>query len=207
MAIETLLTIRALFRLPYRQTEGFGRALAKLMNASVAIPHHTSLVKRAAKLKVSFAIDPAKEPIDVVVDSTGLKVFGDGEGCRKKHGVDKRRTYRKVHLADDPESHAIVAQLMTESGAHDCDAVEPLLGQVDQEVTTFYGDGGYDQWKVRDHLQEERIHQIIPPRKGSKIKQHGNSSSDPLERDECERQIRRDGKQAWKESTGYHAAA
>ncbi|TWT40109.1 IS5 family transposase [Botrimarina hoheduenensis] len=204
VAIETLLTIRELFRLPYRQTEGFGRALAKLLDAGVAIPHHTSLVKRAAKLKVSIAIDPAKGPIEVVVDSTGLKVFGDGEWRRKKHGVDKRRTYRKVHLAVDPENHAIVAQLLTDSSVHDGNAVKPLLEQVEQEVETFYGDGAYDQWKVREHLEEERIHQIIPPRKGAVIKQHGNSNADPIERDECVRQIRRDGKKSWKESIGYH---
>ena len=87
---------------------------------------------------------------------------------------------------------------------HDGDAVEPLLEQVAGEVTTFYGNGAYDQWKVRDRLEAERVHQIIPPRKGAKIKQHGNSSADPIERDECVRQIRRDGKAAWKESSGFH---
>ena len=204
LAIETLLTIRELFRLPYRQTEGFGRALAKLMNAGVAIPHHTSLVKRAAKLEISIAIDPAKGPIDVVVDSTGLKVYGEGEWKVRQHGAGKRRDWRKVHLAVDPDSHAIVAQMLTGSSVHDGDAVAPLLEQVEQEVTTFYGDGAYDQWKVREHLHEKGVHQIIPPRKNAKIKQHGNSSEDRLERDECVRQIRRDGKAAWKESIGYH---
>ena len=204
LAIETLLTLRELFRLPYRQTEGFGRALAKLMNARVAIPHHTSLVKRAAKMNVSIKIEGAKGPIDVVVDSTGLKVYGDGEWRRKKHGVDKRRDWRKVHLAVDPDSHAIVARLLTESNVHDGEAVKPLLEQVEQEVETFYGDGAYDQWKVREHLAENDIHQIIPPRRGSKIKQHRNSANDPLERDECVRQIRRDGREAWKAGIGYH---
>ncbi len=140
----------------------------------------------------------------MVVDSTGLKVFGDGEWSRKKHGVGKRRAYRKVHLAVDPESHAIVAQLMTEGVAHDAPQVKPLLEQVEQEITAFYGDGAYDTWAVREHLEEERIHQIIPPRKNAKIKQHGNSSADPIERDECVRQIRSGGKKAWKESIGYH---
>ena len=79
-----------------------------------------------------------------------------------------------------------------------------LLEQIEQEVNAFYGDGAYDQWKVRDHLQSEKIDQVIPPRKNAKIKQHGNSSEEPLERDECLRQIRRDGREAWKESIGYH---
>jgi hypothetical protein len=204
LAIETLLTIRELFGLPYRQTEGFGRALAKLMNAVVAIPHHTSLVKRAAKLSVSIHVDPSKGPIDVVVDSTGLKVYGEGEWKVRQHGAHKRREWRKVHLAVDPDSHAIVAQLLSDSNVHDGAAVKPLLDQVEQEVEAFYGDGAYDQWKVRDYLQEEKIDQVIPPRKNAVIQQHGNSNAEPLERDECLRQIRRDGREAWKESIGYH---
>jgi hypothetical protein len=179
--------IRELFCVPYRQTEGFGRALAKLMNAGVAIPHHTSLVKRAAKLSVSIHIDPSKGPIDVVVDSTGLKVYGEGEWKVRQHGADKRREWRKVHLAVDPDSHAIVAQMLTDSSVHDGDAVKPLLEQVEQDVNTFYGDGAYDQWKVRDHLQSEKIDQVIPPRRNAPFdhpngQQHGNSSEDPLER-------------------------
>lgn len=204
LAIETLLTLRELFRLPYRQTEGLGRALAKLMGVEVAIPHHTSLVKRAAKLDIDTQLANVKGPIDVVVDSTGLKVFGEGEWKVRQHGVGNRRDWRKVHFAVDPDSHAILAELMTDSRTHDAVAAKPLLERVDQEIETFYGDGAYDTWDVREHLKEASIHQIIPPRKGAVIAQHGNSSSDPLERDECLRQIRRDGKQAWKESIGYH---
>jgi len=77
-AIECLLTLRELFRLPYRQTEGLGRALVTLLDADVAIPDFTSLAKRAAKLGVSLEVSPTSGPIDVVVDSTGLKVFGAG---------------------------------------------------------------------------------------------------------------------------------
>lgn len=210
VAIETLLLIRELFRLPYRQTEGFGKALVKLMNADVAIPDYSSLAKRAAKLNVAIKIDAAAVngaatgPVDVVVDSTGLKVYGEGEWKVKKHGADGRRTWRKLHLAVDPDSHEIVAHTLTENHVHDADQVEELLEQVEREVENFYGDGAYDQWKVYQSLDEREIGSIIPPRKNAKIKQHGNSSEDPLPRDECLRQIRRDGRQAWKESIGYH---
>lgn len=204
VAIETLLTIRELFRLPYRQTEGLGRALAKLMGASITIPHHTSLQKRAAKLRVVIALSAIKGPIDVVVDSTGLKVFGEGEWKVRQHGAGKRRTWRKLHLAVDPTTHQIVAEALTENHQHDADQVEPLLAQVDAEVQAFYGDGAYDQWKVYDALKKNSIWSIIPPRKNAKIKQHGNSAEEPLERDECIRQIRREGRNAWKESIGYH---
>jgi hypothetical protein len=204
LAVETLLTIRELFRLPYRQTEGLGRALAKLMDAQIVIPHHTSLQKRAAKLGVTLAVAPAQGPIDVVVDSTGLKVYGEGEWKVRQHGVGKRRTWRKLHLAVNPATHEIVAEVLTENSQHDADQVEPLLDQVEAEIETFYGDGAYDQWKVYDALKQRSVWSIIPPRKNAKIKQHGNASADPLERDECLRQIRRDGRKAWKESIGYH---
>ncbi len=82
--------------------------------------------------------------------------------------------------------------------------VEPLVKQIQPEVEGFYGDGAYDQQKVYQTLSEQEIWTIIPPRKNAKIQQHRNSSSDPLDRDECLRQIRREGKRAWKESIGYH---
>jgi len=205
LAIESLLMLRELFRLPYRQTEGLARALIKLMDAEVPIPDYTSLQKRAAKMNVVFQVaqTPAG-PIHVVVDSTGLKVYGEGEWKVRKHGVGKRRTWRKLHLAVNPDTHEIVAQTLTENDEHDADQVDQLLDQVEAEVETFYGDGAYDQWKVYQSLKRRGVCSIIPPRKNAKIKQHGNAAADPLERDECIRQIRRDGRKAWKESIGYH---
>jgi hypothetical protein len=185
VAVETLLTLRELFRLPYRQTEGFGRALAKLMEADVAIPDFTSLAKRAGKLGVSLDVPTAKGPIDVVVDSTGLKVFGEGEWKVRQHGVGKRRTWRKLHLTVDPATREIVAERLTENSGHDADQVEPLLNQVDRPVKTFYGDGAYDKWKVYDHLAQRRIAPVIPPQHNAKIKQHGNAAAEPLPRDEA----------------------
>jgi len=204
LAIESLLMLRELFRLPYRQTEGLGRALVKLMDVDVAIPHHTSLQKRAGKLNVAIDVTKASGPLDVVVDSTGLKVYGEGEWKVRQHGVGKRRTWRKLHLAVDPATHTIVAQTLTENHQHDAGQVESLLDQVSLDVETFYGDGAYDQRKVYDLLAARSIDVIIPPRKNAKIWQHGNTSADPLPRDECVRQIRRDGRKAWKESIGYH---
>lgn len=201
LAIETLLTLRELFRLPYRQTEGLGRALAKLMGVDVAIPHHTSLVKRAAKLNVAVALVNISGPVDVVVDSTGLKVYGEGEWKVRQHGVDKRRDWRKVHLAVDPDSHAILAQLVTDSRTHDATAALPLLGQIDAELQTFFGDGAYDQQKVYDVLERREACAVIPPRKDAKQSHRSNCSWD---RNEAIRQIDRYGRQAWKKRSGYH---
>lgn len=204
VAVETLLTLRELFRLPYRQTEGLGRALAQLMEAAITIPDFTSLAKRAAKLGVSLDVRKTKEPIDVVVDSTGLKVFGEGEWKVRQHGVDKRRTWRKLHLTVDPATQEIVAELLTENSGHDADQVQPLLNQVARSVKTFYGDGAYDKWKVYDHLAAGEITPIIPPQHNAKIKRHGNAAIEPLPRDEAIRGIRRQGRAGWKREVGYH---
>ncbi len=203
-AIESLLVLRELFRLPYRQTEGLARSLVKLMQADVTIPDYTSLAKRAGKLRVSLDVDRHSGPIDVVVDSTGLKVFGEGEWKMRTHGKSKRRTWRKLHLAVNPETQEIVAEVLTENSGADADQVDELLDQTSAPVRRFYGDGAYDKWKVYGTLAREQIDPIIPPQRNAKIKKHGNAAFDPLPRDEAIRAIRRRGRKAWKENIGYH---
>lgn len=204
LAVTCLLALRELFRLPYRQTEGLGRSLVKLMQVDVAIPDFSSLAKRAAKLSVSLSVTARKGPIDVVVDSTGLKVFGEGEWKMRKHGKAKRRTWRKLHLTVNPATQEIEAEVLTENSGHDADQVDGLLDQVNGPVDAFYGDGAYDQWKVYDSLSERKIQPIVPPRRNAKIKQHGNSRQPPLVRDVAIRSIRRVGRKQWKQEIGYH---
>jgi hypothetical protein len=203
-AIECLLTLRELFRLPYRQTEGLARSLAQLMQVEISIPDYTSLAKRAAALGISLDASKHAGPIDVVVDSTGLKVFGEGEWKMRTHGKSKRRTWRKLHLAVNPQTQEIEAEVLTENSGHDADQVDALLDQIAGPMKTFYGDGAYDPWKVRETLAEQRIQQIIPPRRNAKIKRHGNASGSPLPRDQAIRDIRRMGRKRWKETIGYH---
>jgi hypothetical protein len=203
-AIECLLVLRELFRLPYRQTEGLGRSLIQLMQVEVPIPDYTSLAKRAAKLEISLDVANHRGSVNVVVDSTGLKVFGEGEWKTRKHGVSKRRTWRKLHLAVNSETQEIEAEVLTENSGHDADQVDGLLKQIKSPVGSFRGDGAYDQWKVYGRLAGQGIEAVIPPRKNAKIKQNGNSSQPPLIRDEAIRGIRRVGRRQWKKDVGYH---
>jgi hypothetical protein len=118
LAIETLLTMRELFRLPYRGTEGFGRWVFRVMQLELAIPGYTALCKRAKKLDIDISIRKTRGKIDIIVDSTGLKVFGEGEcsvshpgfeplGVSKKHGWAKHRTWQKLHLAIDADTQVL----------------------------------------------------------------------------------------------------
>jgi len=204
LAIETLLTMRQLFRLPYRNTEGFGRWVFQVMKLDLAIPDYTSLCKRAKKLDIAVSIRKKRGKIDIVVDSTGLKVFGEGEWKVKKHGWAKHRTWRKLHLAVDPQTQEIVADDLTDNATDDATETPVLLDKVSNKVDKFYGDGAYDKWKVYDTLETRDIVPIIPPRKDAKIKRHGNSKLPPLPRDEAIRGIRKYGRKGWKQRIGYH---
>jgi hypothetical protein len=203
-AVECMLVLRELFQLPYRQTEGLGKSLVELMQIELDIPDYTSLAKRAAKMGVSLDIAKHTGSIDVVVDSTGLKVFGEGEWKMRKHGKSKRRTWRKLHLAVNPDTHEIEAETLTENSCDDASQVDELLDQVAGKIDGFYGDGAYDKWKVYETLKNRRIKAIVPPQRNARIKRHGNSGGRPLSRDVAIRAIRHGGRRRWKESVGYH---
>jgi hypothetical protein len=201
-AIECLLTLRELFRLPYRQTEGLGRALVQLLEADVAIPDFTSLAKRAGKLKIALEVAPTSGPIDVVVDSTGLKVYGAGEWRRQAHQTPKRRTWRKLHLSINAATQEIVAETLTSRSGDDAHQVPSLLAQIEPPVTKLYADGAYDAWTLYDALTG--IEPVIPPQRGAVIRRHGNCVGPRLPRDEAIRGMRRLGRKGWKRASGYY---
>lgn len=203
-SIEVLLILRELFQLPYRQTEGLGRSLLQLMQVDVPIPDFTSLAKRAAKLNIDLSVTRRRGAIDIVVDSTGLKVFGDGEWKVRKYGAGKHRTWRKLHLAINPQTQEIVAETLTENSRIDASQVPDLLEQIETSVESFRGDGAYDKWLVYNALAERDITPIIPPQKNAKIKRHGNAVGPTLPRDAAIRAIRKAGRSEWKRQVNYH---
>ena len=176
-AIECLLLLRELFRLPYRQTEGLGRALMKLMDVDVAIPNFTSLAKRAAKLNICLDVADTTGPIGIVIDSTGLKVVGAGEWRSAAYQTPKRKTWRKLHLSIDAETQEIVAETLTSKRADDAHQAPFLLEQIEQPVNKLYGDGAYDKWKLYDALAEAGVAPVIPPRRGASRRSTGHRAS------------------------------
>lgn len=220
LAIETALTIREVYHLTFRATEGFVSSLLAMMGASVTCPDYTTLSYRGKTLKVSLSRTAREalsrgEPIHIAVDSTGVKVYGEGEWKVRKHGWSKHRTWRKVHLGvstSGPSKHLIPMSEMTGNGSGDGDSqVFPeLLNQAkcelpDTPIGNAYGDGAYDAKDCYDALAAIGATSIIPPRKGAKIWRHGNSKQERLPRDQALRRIRQVGKNKWKEEVGYHA--
>lgn len=204
-AIEIMLTIKEVFHLTNRGVEGFVRSLFGLMKISLPVPDHSTLSKRGKTLQVKLP-KKASGGLNLVLDSTGLKIYGEGEWKVRKHGYSKRRTWRKLHLGADPESGEIQAVLLTENNVSDDAVVKDLLEQIEQTLLACAADGAYDKRKVYDaingHSPEVEI--LIPPRKDARIWQHGNSKAEPLKRDENLRYIRKHGRQQWKDDSGYH---
>jgi Transposase DDE domain len=148
----------------------------------------------------------ARGPLHLVMDSTGLKIYGEGEWKVRTHGTSKRRTWRKLHLGVDPASGEIQAAALTENSIRADAMAAALLQQVVQPILAFAGDGSYDTRKVYNarnaHAPAAKV--IIPPRKNARIWQHGNTHAERLKRDENLRALRQRGRKAWKEASGYH---
>ena len=205
LAVEAMLSLKEVFHLPNRATEGLGRSIFELLGVDLEVPDHTTLSRRGKTVQVRLP-KKARGPLHMVLDSTGLKVYGDGEWKVRQHGYSKRRTWRKVHLGLDADSGEIQAALLTEAGVHDAEAAPALLEQVAQALASVSADGAYDRTNVyaalTAHSPEVQIN--IPPRRDAKIQQHGNSHLPPLARDENLRQIRQQGRAHWKCESGYH---
>jgi hypothetical protein len=204
-AIECLLMLRAVYQLPYRQAEGFGQAVIDLLGADVIVPDYTTLCKRSPELTVSLSASQTNEAKHIVVDSTGLKIYGEGEWKVRQHGYSKRRTWRKLHLSVDEATHEIQALALTEVSTDDAEAGKQLVENTPGEIEQVSGDGSYDKGKFYDACTVRQVKCIaIPPRRDAKIWQHGNSKKAPLPRDQNLRRIRQVGRNRWKQEAGYH---
>mgnify|MGYP000977552136 CR=1 FL=1 len=204
-AILVMLTVKEVFHLTNRGVEGFVRSLFQMMKINLPVPDHSTLSKRGKDLKVKLP-KKSNQSINIVMDSTGLKIYGEGEWKVRMHGVSKRRTWRKLHVGANPEDGEIQAVLLTGNNVSDDQAVKELLGQIEQPIIDFAADGAYDKRKVYGSLNTHSpgVNILIPPRKNARIWKHGNTKSERLKRDENLRSIRKDGRKEWKKNSGYH---
>ncbi|HKQ04112.1 MAG TPA: IS5 family transposase [Blastocatellia bacterium] len=139
----------------------------------------------------------------MVVDSTGVKVFGEGEWKVRQHGYTKRRTWRKLHLGADAATGEIVAAVVTTNNVADSQVLEDLLEQVGGELAQVSGDGSYDKRNCYEAIRQRKAKAAIRPRRNAKIWQHGNRQAERLIRDENLRRIRQVGPKQWKQEVGY----
>jgi len=203
-AIRTALTLGQVFRLTLRQTEGFLASIIKSMGLALPNPDYSTLSFRSRTLLVDTSLPVGDKPLHIVVDSTGVKVYGEGEWKVRQHGYSKRRTWLKLHLGVDESTNEVKAVILTDNSSSDGEVLPELLNQIPDKIEQVSGDGGYDKKNCYQYLQERAIKTVIPPRKDAKIWQHGNRKDPPHPRDENLRKIRHVGRKKWKEDTNYH---
>jgi hypothetical protein len=169
LAIETALTLRAVFRLALRQSEGLIGSIMRMLSIDLPVPDHTTLSRRACGLSVQSLRRMGTSDLHLIVDSTGLKLRGAGEWLFEKHGTAKRRSWRKLHIGIDADSGEIVAFDLTDKDVDDASHVAPLLDQLAGAPASFMGDGAYDRACVLDGVlaRNPNAKFIAPPCKGA----------------------------------------
>lgn len=181
IVIQCALTLREVFKLTLRATQGFLLSLIQLLKIDVQVPRH------------------------LVVDSTGLKVYGEGEWKVRKHGVGKRRTWRKLHVMVDVQTQEVVAAELTANFVGDPEVLPDLLGQVDDQdnITTVAGDGAYDTVTCHQAIRNKGARALIPPREGA-VEWPDDKEGAIHPRTAIIRRCAEVGEAEWKRQSGYH---
>jgi IS5 family transposase len=203
-AILCMATLEEVYGLPLRATQGLTRSIIKLLGVKLSVPCYTTLCRRRRSLEVVLPRRKKSEPLHLVVDSTGIKVYGEGQWKVRQHGYTKRRTWRKLHIGVDEATHEFVAAVVSTNDFKDSQLLEDLLEQIADEIQQVSADGAYDSRNCYDLIRERAARAAIPPRDGAKIWQHGNTKAERHIRDENLRAIRKKGRREWKRESGYH---
>jgi IS5 family transposase len=204
LAIETMATVQAIYGLAGRQTQGFLQSVFELLKLDLTAPDHSTLCRRRRQLTITLPVKDWSTSRHLVVDSTGVKVYGEGEWKVRQHGVGKRRTWRKLHFCTDEATLEIISVVASTNDLSDAEVFPDLLQEVPGEFEQVSADGGYDQRKCYDTLNRHGAKAAIPPRKGAKIWRRANNQAERHVRDENLRRIRKVGRKQWKRESGYH---
>ena len=192
--INLILTLRHLFKLALRQVIGFVESLFVLLGKILPVPEFSRLSKRAAQSLSSLALPSLQEPTHLVIDSTGLKVFGEKEWLETKHGKQYvRKVWRKLHIGVEAGGY-IVARVLTDHHTDDRMCVDTILEQSNASyVTEILADGGYDSHKTYEELEKKKINPVILPPSQAVV----NNAASPSKRDQAVKYIQEKGYWAW----------
>jgi len=216
-AIQTCLTLKVLFGMALRQIEpwerhwsecpwrgGFVESLLRLIDLDWAVPNFSTLSRRQKTLKVNIPYRGSQGPLHLLIDSTGIKVEGEGEWNARKHGGTKRRVWRKIHIGIDEQTLEIRAAEFTTSDVGDAPILPDLLDQIppDQQIASVTADGAFDTRKCHDAIAARGAAAIIPPRKNARPWKPDTPGA--IARNEALRASRRFGRTIWRRWSGYH---
>ncbi len=197
------MMLRLAFGRPWRPTEGLLGSLMRLLGLDLPVPDHTTFSRRGADLTIGVVLRKAAGPVNVVIDSTGLKVFGAGEWHQEKHGGKPRRSWRKLHLAVNPDTGEILTSELMTSEEGDASLVAPMLERIDRPLGAVLADGTYDgepiYQAITAHTAEAEV--IIPPR--STAVTSDTAQTAPTQRDRHLQVISERGRLGWQKAVGY----
>jgi hypothetical protein len=204
-AIQFCLMVKVLFGLPLRQTTGMVASILKMAGLDWPVPDFSTLSRRQKTLAVQISSRRAPGPLNLLVDSTGIKFLGDGEWLARKHGTHRRRQYRKVHLAMDTATGDIRAVEFTSSRDGDSPVLPDLLDQIppDEQIGTVIGDGAFDTRRCHTAILDRGGTAVIPIRKNGRLWKEDCPAA--CARNDILRATRRFGRANWKQWSGYHA--
>jgi hypothetical protein len=207
-AIESCLLVRQVYHLTLREVEGFIRSFFQLLGLSFSVPDYSTLCRRCSQLRC--LIKPSKNQVirDLIVDSTGVKLYGEGEWKVRQHGWSYHRKWRKLHVALNRENQQVEAVELSKNSTTDAEALAPLLDPIPPVITSVTGDGAYDKVKVRAYLYERSLLQgeellpILSLKHNAVLDR--NDTPCLIQRNEDLKAIHKMGRQNWKIYTGFH---
>ena len=203
-AIQTCLTMKVLFGMALRQATGFVESLLRLMGLDWRVPDFSTLCRRQKSLVVDIASRGSGEALHLLIDSTGIKVEGEGEWHARKHGGTNRRVWRKIHLAIDEQTLEVCAVEVTSSNVGDAPMLPELLDQIpkDQEIGSVTADGAYDTRKCHDAIAKRRADAVIPTRKNARPWKPDTIGA--RARNDILRATKHLGRSLWRRWSDYH---
>lgn len=207
-AIQALLLMRIVFCLPLRALRGMVASIFRLAGITLSVPNPTTLSVRLAMLRIELpCLKTPDEPLVIAIDSTGFKIYGDGEWKVRQHGAGKRRTWVKCHVAIDVDTLKIVAIESTPSNVHDCEVSGELLDAIPNPLKAAAFDGAYDTAETYGKLEQRECRPLIPPRENAVLwpeEIRGDPNPGAALRNAILTGIEKLGLEGWKNDSGYH---
>ncbi|WP_034281715.1 IS5 family transposase [Aeromonas salmonicida] len=197
-AIETELMLKSVFKLPLRALDGFINSLFQLTDVPLQSPDYSCISKRPKQVNIQYRLPSKGQVAHLVIDATGLKVYGDGEWKVRKHGKEKQRVWRKLHLAVDANTHAIVAAEVSLETVGDNEVLPTSLNRLRRKIEQVSADGAYDTKERHALLKRKGARATIPPRKNAALWEEGHPRNEAV-------LARKAGElKEWKRASGHH---
>lgn len=197
-AIVTALMLKGLFRLPLRNLEGFLNSIFQLMDIDLKSPDYTCISKRSKSVEVPYRQQSKGAVSHLAIDATGLKVFGEGEWKVRKHGAEKRRTWRKLHLAVDADTHQIISAEVSLDSVHDSEVLPTLLKPLRRKIEQISADGAYDTKGCYEVIEKKNAKPTVNIRKNAGYWNKGHPRNEVVDA------LRAERLKEWKVESGYH---